>query len=598
MSMPGSPALGATQQDIQENIARLVSRVFSDIRHEMDEIINTATLESLEALARSAQQSGSTSGASAAASRQAVAQAILQLHGRTQSESPGYYDYELPNPILKLPEVPELASLSTLQDALVTQQDAIVGPGAQAAADADAEAEAGDASIRDSMACSTVESAEAAAAVPGTNPSHVAAAAVAGADDGMLAAAADANMHISAAAGHAESTAAGHAGDEAATAAEASPASGREISTTRQAQSGLAEAFSQGELQDTRLSAQGSAQTTPGPMQTRLAPAEAIALLQERLELEQLQHSSSGPARNKADLLQSAPAALSFREQHAVNQGRSDGGVEYVQEGEPGRPEQQLSYKELLDRALAWNPRTRSAGHTTSSMMRASAELPKCTEDGATLLSTTGSSRRPRPLSTGRAVGSRVSPPRDNRAKLLSAPLSSDQHGLSKFPGAVHSSSHFSLSEQARGYGWAPPVAAASAAGGRIFKESVTAGTQGVHRTGSAAQDTGGAKAKVRSTQAPACMPGKMLVLLAVPGESLAVSSTRRCPSSTMTDCWWGRYVGRRALAGMCDKLRNNPHYMSHHPSLENELCLLVLPAASLPQQECSQRGGSCPAPH
>lgn len=507
MSMPGSPALGTTQQDhIQENITRLVSRVFSDIRHDMDEIINSATLESLEALARSAQQSGSTS---AAASQQAVAQAILQLHGRTQSESPGYYDYELPNPILKLPEVPELAGLSTLQDALVTQQEAIVGPGAPAAADA--EAEAGNASTRHSMACGTVESAGAAAAVPGTNPSHEAAAAGAGAGAGdeMFAAAADGNMHISGAAEESESDAVRHAGDEAAS------ASGREISTSRQAHSGLAEIFTQAELQDSRLSAQGSAHTTPGPMQTRLAPAEAIALLQERLELEQLQHSSSGAALNKADLLQSAPAALSFKEQHAVNQGRSDGGVEYVQEGEPGRSEQQLSYKELLDRALAWNPRTRSAGHSTSSMMRASAELPRCTEDAAALLSSTGSSRRQRPLSAGRAVGSRVSPPRDNRAKLLSAQLSSDHQGLSKFPGAVHSSSHFSLSEQARGYGWAPPAAAsgAAAASSRIFKEGVTAGTQGVHRTGSGAQDTGGVKAKVRRTQAPACMPGKMLVL-------------------------------------------------------------------------------------
>jgi hypothetical protein len=95
------------------DVASLVARIFSDIRDEMDSIVNSADIQGLAAALECAAPGLETSAGQGGQQQQHergeftdVAETpILQLHGRTYSTEVGYYDDPLPNPEYKLPEV-------------------------------------------------------------------------------------------------------------------------------------------------------------------------------------------------------------------------------------------------------------------------------------------------------------------------------------------------------------------------------------------------------------------------------------------------------------------------------------------------------------
>eukprot|EP00775_Hariotina_reticulata_P012460 gene12460-12595_t len=94
------------------DVASLVARIFSDIREEMDSIVDSADIQGLAAALRAAPRFDATAGQTVQPQQQEcdlfaeVAETpILQLHGRTYSTAVGYYDDPLPTPEYKLPEV-------------------------------------------------------------------------------------------------------------------------------------------------------------------------------------------------------------------------------------------------------------------------------------------------------------------------------------------------------------------------------------------------------------------------------------------------------------------------------------------------------------
>lgn len=89
------------------DIAEVVAKAFTELKQDMDKIIaQTAVASSPTATSHSAARSPMP---------QQSDLPLLQLHGRTYSESPGYDDYVLSSPLVKLPEaIPETISSSTI----------------------------------------------------------------------------------------------------------------------------------------------------------------------------------------------------------------------------------------------------------------------------------------------------------------------------------------------------------------------------------------------------------------------------------------------------------------------------------------------------
>lgn len=84
-------------------IRTVVSKIFSSLRRDMDTIMNSA--EGASCLGQyNLEQQQAAAGTAAAAD---LGCPVLRLHGRTQSEEPGHYDFALPDPVCRLPDVLE-----------------------------------------------------------------------------------------------------------------------------------------------------------------------------------------------------------------------------------------------------------------------------------------------------------------------------------------------------------------------------------------------------------------------------------------------------------------------------------------------------------
>lgn len=405
MSTPvTTPAPPPSQQD---SITHAVTRIFSDLKRDMDTIVNSAGLDSESPTAAAGpleQQLNLRAAAAAQAGDAEPGLPLLRLsHRRTESEAPGYDDYQLPNPIGKLPEVLDADEAST----------------------------------------------ELQIAAPA----------------------------VAAAAGHGSPT-------RSSTAAA--------VASRSHAHAG-----------------QGMPAQLSSPRQPRAPAGERTPTPELQQELRQLQEEV-----DRAGMLMTAPAVLSGGASgRSASLESSDGGAGY-----PPGSSRQLSYKELLDRALAWNPRVKGAGPyptstggTDGSSMRTSIDTSSrrvstvSTASGSTTVRPSG---RQRPSSTGRmqsaarTSGFGVPSPPDYRSKLhslqqSSAQRSPPQHSRCKFPASGQHSSHFSLSaeQQGGGHPWC-----SAAAGSRMFREMATVGEAGMQapRRMGGMQERSSSRPKVR----------------------------------------------------------------------------------------------------
>lgn len=341
-----------------EDINRAVTRIFSDLKRDMDAIVSSSDL-------------GAGGGP------------LLRLsHGRTESEAPGYDDYELPQPLGQLPEALAPYDGSTAAASGPASPARYSSTAAQATA----------------LLASTVEAAE------------------------------------------------------------------QLVSSVRSSDSAVSES----------LAGPDPSLGTRHPM-----PAQQLQHRQER-------HRGY----DRADLLYTAPVMRSTGVRGGSDSVVTSGGGSDTYSQQQGGASRQLSYRELLDRALAWNPRVKGAagaGHNSSSM-RMSSDMSMPRRSSASSFSAGGpngsSSRRPRPSSTGRmpsagriSGGGLPSPPDYRVARQY------QQQDRSKFPSATtQHSSHFRLSEQRRGH-----VSSSS----RIFSDTADAYPQGpgLRRTSRAVLD-------------------------------------------------------------------------------------------------------------
>lgn len=365
----------ATAARQQENISNAVTRLFTDLKRDMDRIVNGAEFDRTVAAEGATTQEQQHSPPPAAGGN---AGPVLRLsHGRTVSEAPAYDDYELLNPLGKLPEA--IFEVEDSQDAAGHIQGAHAQ---QATADT--------------------------AAAPGHSM--------------PLCAAAEAEALLA------------------------------NIMTEQHDTS----------MQDHGTAASREARSAQDGTSARMQQQQSRSMRQQLQD--ELQYMQEDIRRQK--LLSTAPARYGAGQRGS--EPGSDEAAEFELEAEGLSASRQLSYKELLDRALAWNPRVKGAAPLPSSgsaagsghsSMRVSAELPR--RSSTALGTSSTSSRRPRPASTGRmpragyTKGALHSPP-DYKTKLQDVrKMSPPQHsmprpGRSKFPAAQQHSSHFSLAEQHR----------------------------------------------------------------------------------------------------------------------------------------------------
>lgn len=320
-----------------------MTRIFSDLKRDMDAIVSSSDL-------------GAGGGP------------MLHLgHGRTESEAPGYDDYELPQPLGQLPEALAPYDGSTAAASGPASPARYSSTAAQATA----------------LLASTVEAAE------------------------------------------------------------------QLVSSVRSSDSAASESL-----------------TGPDPRLGTRHPMPA----------QQLHRQEQHRGYDRADLLYKAPVMRSTGVRGGSDSVVTSGGGSdnYSQQGGASR---QLSYKELLDRALAWNPRVKGAagagnnsGGGSSMRMSSDMNMPRRISASSFSAGPSGSnSRRPRPSSTGRMP----SAGRISGGGLPSAPdyraRQYQQQDRSKFPSGTQHSSHFSLSEQRRGH----------VSSSRIFSDTADAYPQG-----------------------------------------------------------------------------------------------------------------------
>lgn len=422
----------ASASNQQGDISSTVTRIFSDLKRDMDAIINSSDLMSdLPSAAAGRHEQHGTSTAAAVQAGQAEGRPFLRLsHGRTESETAGYDDYELPQPIGKLPEA--------------------LGPYVPSTAHDRQQADLQDA---------------------GSFPTDMASAGT--------------SLRYSS------------------TAAEASALLASTVAAAEQLVSSV---------RSSETATEASASGDP----TQAAGNSMPAQQQVQNELMHLYRD----VRKRADMLFTAPAIQSIGARGGSG-GVSDsmdcsGGVaeDYAQQGQS----RQLSYRELLDRALAWNPRVKGAAavpsSTGGSTMRTSmsADANRGSSAGFSTASSSSSGWHQRPSSTGRstvrASGGGIPSPPDYKAKLQHMQYSAGQPGRSKFPAAGQHRSqhnrHYSVPEQHRGQ-HTSSYAQAAAGGNRMIRGTMDAYNAGARRIGDAAAQQRNPPQKPKVCKHPAC---------------------------------------------------------------------------------------------